>query len=210
MTKQIELVRLAYVPGGVERDTVDRVGGDPIGVTKETWPTHEGAPLIHVLTLSQHLLVPTLAAGAEAIAVFSSDPALPGGGECRVVFLSREDLARGTTRSEDVWGRPIRAGDAGRLVAQRDTYAHDAEADEYGGLSGFFDRQRNSEIEGAQVIGFSGSHVYFGYDEDEQTPKGHSVLFWLHCAYEVGPFSFGDANWYVSANERETKVWERF
>ena len=58
--EQIHLGRLAYVEGVVGDQIIDRVGGDPIGVTRETWPTHDGTPLVHVLTLSQELLVPRL------------------------------------------------------------------------------------------------------------------------------------------------------
>ncbi len=85
------------VPG---HTTINRLGGLPIGVTSDTWPTFDGKPMYHVLTidLNDHpcLHLPN----ARALALFISHPMKheawqPGTPHTRVLLLSDEDLENG-------------------------------------------------------------------------------------------------------------------
>lgn len=82
------------------KDTIDRIGGLPIGVDEATWPRHAGKPMHHVLTLdlAKH---PTLRVpGKRAVALFLSSPGRheaisPNGEHARVLLLDDADLAKG-------------------------------------------------------------------------------------------------------------------
>lgn len=64
------LIRFGVQQGEVPEDSVDRVGGEPIGLTKKTWPIYNGKPMYHVITLGRENIVRKLPEEVAAVSVF--------------------------------------------------------------------------------------------------------------------------------------------
>ena len=118
------IVRFGSKLGDVPAMTVDRVGGEPIGMTKKTWPLRNGKPMHHLVTLSRKSIVPTLPKSVAAVAVFVDDIRMneayePENESSRVVFLTQSDLARGTPPAEQFFDdlEEYEPTDAGVVVA---------------------------------------------------------------------------------------------
>ena len=93
-----KLVRIAVKPGPVPANAVSRVGGEPIGMTRETWPLYEGKPMHHVITVERAAIVPSLPEGVAAVAVFVNDIGnneayMPDTAKTKVVMLSARSQA---------------------------------------------------------------------------------------------------------------------
>jgi hypothetical protein len=225
------IVRFGTKLGDVPAMTVDRVGGEPIGMTKETWPQSNGRPMHHVVTLSRKSIVPALPKAVAAVALFIDDIRMneayePGNESSRVVFLTKSDLARGTTPAEQFFDdlEEYEPTDAGVIVASASSYEFEAvrnpemgstpeaelDAEEIGSAIGKYMReQRMGEVDGASIEGLSAMHVE--WIQAAAAPEGHTVLFWFYEAL-VPDLNCGDGFMYVSANAdctSGTAWWQR-
>ena len=109
---KVKLHKIARTSGKVAPTAASRVGGEPIGMTRETWPRFEGEPMVHVVTLARDAIVPRLPERVAAVAVFvrslgQNKAFSPRTKETAVVFLDAGALARGTTPAADVLGVPL-------------------------------------------------------------------------------------------------------
>lgn len=193
------LIRFAAEQKEVGQDVVDRVGGEPIGMTKETWPSYQGNPMHHVITFGRENIVREMPDNVAAVAVFiqnytHNDAYTPDTKETAVVLLTQSDLARGTTSAESIFGQPLQGegGIAGVLHFEKIEYKFDdvaefeepedeapeAELDEEeisSALSVFLFGQHDDSIGDNEVQGFAGDHVY--WLQSAVTPDGHRVVF---------------------------------
>ncbi len=223
-----KLNRFATKPGHVSNGEVNRVGGEPIGMTKASWPQYEGKPMYHVLTLSRDLVVPSLPEKVAAVAVFvqsldDNEAFTSSTEETKVVFLSREDLKRGTTTAQATLGAPLpkKLAEEGKIVAERSGYVFDeikeveeemAEADmSLGQISSavcaFMNEQLDSSIDESPVRGLSARHAHW-IQGPEEMPEGDRVLFWFSDEMVPG-LNCGDGFMYVTAPESctEGRAW---
>jgi hypothetical protein len=222
-----KLYRLASRIGEVPRDAVDRVGGEPIGMTKEMWPLCDGEPMKHVITLGRNLIVHALPKQMAAVAVFinsidDNEAYAPDTDKTRVVFLTRQDLERGTTSAEEIFGAPLEGdlGAAGTVVMAASEYDYDevkdleAETAEDDGspedvsyaVGPYMQEQLDTEIDGLRVNGLSAEHAWWlQYPEG---PEDHRVLFWFYDELVPG-LNCGGGAMYVTADEgcREALAW---
>ncbi len=224
-----KLVRIAVKPGPVPANAVSRVGGEPIGMTRETWPLYEGKPMHHVITVERAAIVPSLPEGVAAVAVFVNDIGnneayMPDTAKTKVVMLSAEDVARGETSLEKVLGAAEGYAPAapGKVSFEATTYdfdtirdpdtVEDGPEDELDddqvsyAVSSYFGEARSGSLGDAEVHGLSAEHV--AWCQGAEAPEGQRVLFWFYEALVPG-LNCGDGFMYVtaSADAKSAAAW---
>lgn len=224
-----KLVRIAVEPGPVPANAASRVGGEPIGMTRETWPLWEGKPMHHVITLERAAIVPSLPEAIAAVAVFVNDIGNneayePGTPKTKVVMLSAQDLARGETTAAAIFGEAPGYAPAapGKLVFETADYdfdtirdpdtVEDGPEDEIDddqvsyAVSSYFGEQRSGTLGKAEVHGLSAEHV--AWCQGAEAPEGQRVLFWFYEALVPG-LNCGDGFMYVtaSADAKSAAAW---
>ncbi len=220
-----KLIRLALREGPVPHDEPNRVGPEPIGMTAERWPYWEGEPMFHAITLARENIAVELPEHVAAVAVFIRSLALneafePSTNESALVFLTMEDLARGTTTGQDVLGRTLvdeehRSGvilvdtvdyDFDEVVNFEDEEARpetDLDEDDISFFLGaFLLSQLEGKIDDCSVYGISGPHTY--WLQAAESPDGHRMLF--HFYEDLVPgLNCGTGMLYVTANKECTE-----
>ena len=216
-----KLTRIAYKAGPVPLKAIHRVGGEPIGISKATWPLFHGKPMVHVLTLGAEAIVVPLPPHVAAVAVFvgsltENEAFTPDTQESKVVFLSAQDVARGTTSAMDVLGAPMpgEVPPEGTLVMAASTYDFasvrepggqaEADMDEEeisGAITEFMGAQCDEPIDGCPVYALSAPHV--AWLQGAEAPDGHSVLFWFDEQLVPG-LNCGTGYMYVCSNDDAT------
>jgi hypothetical protein len=214
------LIRLASKPGLANANQVNRVGGEPIGLTKDMWPLYEGKPMHHVITVEREAIVPPLPEHVAAVALFVNDIGdneafTPDTPKTKVLFLTAHDLARGETPANAFFDSlegyaPAEPGSV--VFAKKDyTFADvrnpdsledgaegDLDDDQVSyAITGYMQSERSGTLDGANVHGQSASHVF--WCQGAEAPEGQRVLFWFYEGLVPG-LNCGDGFFYVSAS----------
>lgn len=194
-----------------------RIGGEPIGMTRETWPRFEGAPMVHVATLGREVIVPPLPERVAAVAVFvrslgQNQAYSPATRETAVVFLDARAVARGTTPAADVLGAPLAqelAAPCGVAVEEvgydfdevkESTQAESqmSPMDVSYAIAAFVEEQLAGELDGERIGAISGPHTY--WCQSDEAPAGHRVLVVVREALVPELNLAGDGYLYVTAD----------
>ncbi|HQY65042.1 MAG TPA: hypothetical protein PK141_26800 [Polyangiaceae bacterium] len=214
------LVRLASKPGLTNTNQVNRVGGEPVGLTKDMWPLYQGRPMHHVVTVERDAVVAPLPEHVAAVAVFVNDVGdneafTPDTPRTKVLFLTAQDLARGETPASALFAslEGYSPAEPGSVLFEKKTYSFDEvrnpESLEDGpedaldddqvsyAISTYLQSERSGGLDGAVVHGHSALHVY--WCQGAEAPEGQRVLFWFYEALVPG-LNCGDGFFYVSAS----------
>lgn len=216
--------RFASTKGPIGTSDISRIGGEPLGLTAESWPrSRKGDAMNHIITVSrEHIAVP-LPTHVAAIAVFTNtinnhEAFEPSTTESKVVFLTKDDLIRGTTTAVKTLGSPLQTANAPETaflatpgnydftkVATLDEPRSEKELspDQISSAMGdFFSAEMDTEIGSSPVTGFSAPHVR--WLQSAEAPDGQRVLFWFFDSLVPG-FNCGDGAMYVTANDQCTE-----